>query len=158
MYRVDLFGSDGIPVATVQGGITNISGRGGMKHSIAERVIVPFEPTTVQQQLLRARTVLVVEAPGVLPLLESDPGRRSVVAAHMSTVGPELMLRVGPQAVVSPLIARGWDILDLGLILADLKFRGTLYAHTRPLPRASLVLRELREACPGVDITLLEMD
>lgn len=141
----------------MQGGVLNVLGKDGMNHSTAERRIIPVHTSNAQQRLLLARTVLVVEAPAVLPLLDGDGIRRTVVASRMANLGAELLDRVAPQAVVGPLIARDWDILDLALLLAGLRYGGALYACTRPLPRSGLVLDELRASCPGLEIVLLEI-
>ena len=55
------------------------------------------------------------------------------------------------------LIASDWDIVDLGMDLESMGFRGDLYALTRPLPRAELVAREVGAVCPGLNVRLLEL-
>ena len=59
-------------------------------------------------------------------------------------------------AIVGPLISSDWDIVDLGTTLESLGYSGNLYALTRPLPRAELVVREVGAACPGLTVHLLE--
>lgn len=105
--------------------------------------------------LRQAATVLVVEAQAALPLLDPGPDRQSVVFAPLRLLRAETLAQLRPDAVVAPLIGSNWDILDLGLALEEAGYRGGLFVLTRPLPRADLVLNELRGLCPGLDIRLL---
>lgn len=103
------------------------------------------------------RTLLVVEAPGALGLLNPAPGRQSVVITRMAMLGASMLGQVRPDAVVGPLIREGWDVLDLGERLEAAGYGGPLFVLTRPLPRAELVLRELGAVCPRLQIRLLEI-
>ena len=104
----------------------------------------------------QARTVLVVEAPGALRLLDASPARQGVVMTRLDMLNARMLAQIAPDAVIGPLIAGTWDSLDLATVLEDLGYGGTLFILTRPLPRAELVLRELRACCPTLTIALLE--
>ncbi|MFN4098599.1 MAG: hypothetical protein ACK4GT_02365 [Pararhodobacter sp.] len=68
-----------------------------------------------------------------------------------------MLTTVQPDAIIAPLIASDWDIVDLGITLQDMGYCGDLYALTRPLPRAELVLREVGAICPRLTVRLLEL-
>ncbi|MFN3953036.1 MAG: hypothetical protein ACK4LQ_01195 [Pararhodobacter sp.] len=103
------------------------------------------------------RTVLVVEAPGALSLLQPAPGRQSVVITQYGMLRTAMLAQIRPDAVIGPLIRGGWDILDLGEALEACGYAGPLFILSRPLPRAELVLRELGAVCPRLSIRLIEI-
>lgn len=102
------------------------------------------------------RTLLLVEVPGALSLLDPVPGRQSVVITRRIMLGAPMLAQVRPDAVIGPLIRDGWDILDLGETLEAAGYAGPLFIFSRPLPRAELVLHELCAVCPRLQIRLLE--
>ncbi|MCB1397210.1 MAG: hypothetical protein H6898_01735 [Rhodobacter sp.] len=116
----------------------------------------PAAPQPLDRALTAARTVLVVDAPSVLRLLHRQPGRQSVVVTQKRMLTAEMIATVRPDAVIGPLITANWDIVDLGLALEMLGYTGDLYALTRPLPRAELVIREVSALCQGLKVRLLE--
>lgn len=66
-------------------------------------------------------------------------------------------LACAPRAryVVSPLVGEDFDAIDIATDLARADYRGNLVVVTPVLPKPSIVLRELREACPDVNIELV---
>lgn len=117
----------------------------------AMRAVEPADTT-----LLAAGSVLVVDAPDALRLLSPNPGEQSVVLTRKSLLSESMIASVRPDAVIGPLITRDWDIVDLGITLESLGYRGDLYALTRPLPRAELVIREIGAVCRSLRVRLLE--
>ncbi len=104
-----------------------------------------------------ARTVLVIDAPESLRILTPRPDRQTVVLTQRRMLCQSMLSTVRPDAIIGPLIASDWDIVDLGMDLESMGFRGDLYALTRPLPRAELVAREVGAVCPGLNVRLLEL-
>jgi len=138
---------------------------------------ITMRPAAPPPAALRdARTVLVVEAPGALRLLNNTPAqqdtgqhhsgqniatlrdtaRQSVVMTQLRMLNPRMLAQVRPDAVIGPLIGDGWDSLDLAIALEEMGYRGSFFILSRPLPRAELVLREVRACCPLLTITLVE--
>lgn len=117
-----------------------------------------FDPLVPADSGLRsARCVLIVEAQDVLGLLSPAPHRQSVVLTQKRMLTRQMLETVQPDAIVGPLITSAWDVVDLAIVLEDLGFAGDLYALTRPLPRAELVVREVGAVCPRLTVHLLEM-
>jgi len=114
---------------------------------------LPVQPPAA---LRLAHTVLVVEAPGALRLLDDNPARQGVVLTQLRMLNSRMLAQVAPDAVIGPLISDGWDGLDLAIALEEMGYRGELYILSRPLPRAGLVLREMRACCPMLSIALIE--
>lgn len=110
----------------------------------------------VDRALEAAQTVLVVDAPAVLRVLQPRPGRQSVVITQKRMLTADMIAAVRPDAVIGPLITSDWDIVDLGQTLETLGYAGDLYALTRPLPRAELVIREVSALCRSLKVRLLE--
>ncbi len=66
--------------------------------------------------------------------------------------------RTNPDVVLCPLVAKGFDALDVALRLQELKFDGRMRAICPPLPDPQVVLREVHILCPELDFNLLEID
>ncbi len=121
----------------------------------AQNISICF-PVQPPANLRHARTVLVVEAPGALRLLEDNTAQPGVVLTHMRMLNPRMLTQVAPDAIIGPLIADGWDGLDLATALEDMGYRGTLFILSRQLPNAELILHEMRACCPKLSIALIE--
>lgn len=104
-----------------------------------------------------AGTVLLIDAAEALPLMAPRRDRQSIVLTQMRMLNAGMLQNIAPEAIVAPLITSVYDIVDLGLLLEDLGYTGDLYALTRPLPRAELVIREVSAACPRLTVRLLEI-
>jgi hypothetical protein len=97
---------------------------------------------------------LVIEPLGPpRPALPTGP-EHLVVHGRIEHLSAALLARLAPDRILAPLIAPGWDILDLAARLDQLGWHGRLVARTVPLPRADLVLAEIRALHPGLDVTL----
>lgn len=71
----------------------------------------------------------------------------------------ELLRSFDPHFVVSPILTPGFDIIDLGVKLWQLRYAGAYRVLTdAPMPDPGLVLREVRAQCPGLDIDLISRD
>lgn len=66
----------------------------------------------------------------------------------------ELMLRLQPGLVLSPLMAENFDGIDIARLLQQLGFGGAYRAVTNDLPNPHGVVAELRRVAPAVDINL----
>lgn len=115
-------------------------------------------PCAVPPALSAARTILIIEAQGALRLLDPMPSRQAVVLTQLRLLCRSMLETVRPDGVIGPLITPDWDIVDLAIRLDDLGYRGDLFAMTRPLPRAELVVREVGAVCPALRVHLLETD
>ena len=67
------------------------------------------------------------------------------------------LVRFQPDLVISPLIARSWDILDLAEKLVASGYSGPLMVQTGPLPRAELVIGEIKSLFPELSLIFVEM-
>ena len=110
----------------------------------------------VVRALQAALTVLVIEAPDAMRFLGPRPDGQAVVLTHMRLLSAQMLNTVRPDAIIGPLIASNWDIVDLGITLESLGYSGDLFALTQPLPRAELVVREVGAVCPRLTVHLLE--
>lgn len=111
----------------------------------------------IRTPLGAAKTVLVIEAHEALGQIDPAPNRQSVVLTQKRMLSRSMIDTVRPDAVIGPLINTDWDIVDLAMALESLGYSGDLYAVTRPLPRAELVVREVSAVCPGLTVHLLEI-
>ena len=101
------------------------------------------------------RRLLMVNLPKapVLAGFELDEFQR--VYTLFPLLNRRLLDDVRPDAVIAPLIAEGFDILDVAMVLHQNGFDGTLFVLSRPLPRADLVMAEIGGLCAGLKLCLL---
>jgi hypothetical protein len=107
-----------------------------------------------------ARILFVSHLPSESPEDVSN-GRfgSDIEVVDFSAVTADLLRSFDPHFVVSPILTSGFDILDLGTRLWQLRYRGAYRVLTEvSLPNPGLVLREVRGQCPGLDVDLLAMD
>jgi hypothetical protein len=116
----------------------------------------PSFPDAQARDLLRRRQrVLILDCPdSAMHLTGTLSGP---VYAQWRFLGANMLANVRPDAILAPLISRGWDIVDLGAHLHGLRWTGDVFALTLPLPRAELVLRETRAVCPGLSLHLIAL-
>lgn len=84
--------------------------------------------------------------------LQAD-GRVAFVSIEEISV--ELLDRVCPTVILSPVLARSFDCIDLAQKLHDLGFTGRYRAVSDELPNPEMVEREIRHLCPGLDFGIL---
>lgn len=92
--------------------------------------------------------------PGVLRQL----AKGSAHATTLDDLDALVMLRTGPDVVLSPLLCESHDILDVARALKTLGYHGALIAVTRNLPRFSVVKNEVREIWTAGDFQIIETD
>ncbi|MGJ8622403.1 MAG: hypothetical protein ACSHW1_06455 [Yoonia sp.] len=63
-----------------------------------------------------------------------------------------------PEVILSPLIADGFDVLDLAVHLRRLGFRGRYRAIATNIPNPAMIRAEVRELAPELDFDLLDID
>ncbi|MCW1933258.1 hypothetical protein [Pararhodobacter zhoushanensis] len=114
-------------------------------------------PVAFSGELADARTILVVDAQQAMSVLTPNPRRQSVILTRKSMLGHKMLASVRPDVIIGPLMTQDWDIVDLALMLEALGYRGDLFAVTKPLPRAELVLREVSAVCTHLRVRLLEL-
>ncbi len=85
---------------------------------------------------------------------EELPSHGRLRFAEFWEVTPELLSTLAPSVVLAPVLARGFDCVDLGARLFDCGFVGRYIIMAPSLPDPNLVLRELRSLFPGLDIDI----
>ena len=77
--------------------------------------------------------------------------RSNVVLAEFHEVTRDLLERIRPAMVVSPLLCRYFDCVDLAQVLGTLNYRGKYLALGSGLPNPGLIVREVRALVPRLD-------
>jgi len=60
-----------------------------------------------------------------------------------------------PPVIISPVLARNFDCIDLAFQLRHIGFRGRYRAVTDDIPSPDIVEREIRGLCPGLDFAVV---
>ncbi len=101
------------------------------------------------------RSVLVIEAPQSLRLLDSfEPRPLTLVITHRQ-LSAEMIHLSAPDCITMPLMRDGFCILDTVERLDSIGYGGRVYVFGPDLPRREMVEAELREAAPGLDLHLV---
>ena len=83
------------------------------------------------------------------------PDAMAFVAFH--EVSRDLLDRLRPSAVVSPALAKGFDCIDLALLLSTLNYQGIYRALSDDLPKPQLIEAEIAQICPRLDFEIVTM-
>lgn len=93
------------------------------------------------------------------------PGGRAGIAADghvvfvdFHEVSENLLAELVPHLVVSPILARNFDCVDLAQLLAHLRYAGRYRAVGPPLPNPKIITREIRSLVPTLDFDVLSLD
>jgi hypothetical protein len=85
------------------------------------------------------------------------PSDHHVVYVDFHDVGQDLMQRVSPRLVVSPILARNFDCVDLAELLGRLRFAGRYRAFGPQLPNPTMITREVRSLVPALDFDVMPL-
>lgn len=78
--------------------------------------------------------------------------------AEFADLSPELLQTLGPDVVVSPMITRSFDCLDLAQLLHQAAFVGRYRIVTPAMPNPRVLLSEIASLCPGLDVDVIALD
>lgn len=84
----------------------------------------------------------------------ADRAGEKTAFADFSEVTPELVDSLSPEIVVSSVVGRNFDCVDLAEKLSSIDFSGCYRLIAHGLPQPELVLREMRGLFPGLNIQL----
>ena len=88
--------------------------------------------------------------------LTSSLGNMVFVAFHEVPGG--LLDELQPSTVVSPALAKGFDCIDLAILLNRLNFNGNYRAMADNLPKPSLIEAEIAQLCPRLHFEIIAPD
>lgn len=75
--------------------------------------------------------------------------------AEFHEVTTDLLAHLAPRLILSPLLARTFDCIDLAQRLGTLEYRGPYRAIDIGLPDPALIVREVRSLVPGLDFEVV---
>ncbi len=82
-------------------------------------------------------------------------GDGRIVFAAFEDITEDVLDRLCPSVVLSPVLARSFDCIDLAQKLCALGYSGRYRAVSGDLPDPELVEREIRGLCPSLDFGIL---
>lgn len=88
-------------------------------------------------------------------LLVAERGTQaSMQVICLSQITDELLDKLRPNVVMTPLVSDSFDALEVAEVLYCAGYTGELIVIASKLPRPKLVERELRDSAPGLRVTL----
>ena len=97
-------------------------------------------------------TVLAVEAPEILALIEQNLPLVRLVTLQFRQISQPLLAEIAPAVIVTPLFKGGFDALQLAAVLCDFGYEGWLCVASPTLPNQAMVEAELCAALPRTRI------
>lgn len=85
------------------------------------------------------------------------PSEGTVFFAEFHQVTEVLLAELSPRLVLSPLLTRNFDCVDLAQKLAQLGYRGPYRAIDVGLPNPSMIVREIRALVPMLDFEVMRL-
>lgn len=84
--------------------------------------------------------------------LPQDPTLKYV---EVDEISYDLLQSFQPEVVLSPLVGKGFDAIDVAVRLTSLGYTGRLRATSPDLPNPKIVTKEISSICPDIDFDLL---
>lgn len=119
---------------------------------------MPRPAVREQSQFESAGTAIVVLAVGdvfsIRSRIDADLAGDRTAFAEFTEITPELMDALRPQVVVSSILGRNFDCVDLAEKLCEVRFTGCYRLIAHDMPQPDLVLGEIRSLFPGLRVEL----
>ncbi len=80
------------------------------------------------------------------------PADSQIAFAEFHEITEELMGALSPDIVMSPVLTRAFDCLDLAQALEATGFRGRFRVVAPDLPNPNVIQAEIRALCPALDV------
>lgn len=77
--------------------------------------------------------------------------------AEFGDLSPELLATMAPDIVVSSLVSRSFDCLDLAQMLHLSLFKGRYWIIDPHVPNPRIILSEIHALCPGLDVMVVPL-
>ncbi len=87
---------------------------------------------------------------------ERPPVSGSVVHVEFSDISSTLIESLRPSLVLTPLLSRWFDCIELAQRLSECGYSGSLHILADGIPRPQIVLNEVREVCPDLAVQIDE--
>ncbi|PHQ98364.1 MAG: hypothetical protein COB40_01065 [Marinosulfonomonas sp.] len=83
------------------------------------------------------------------------PWNSQITFAGFEDIEAGVLERIKPDIILSPLLCRTFDCLDLAQSLQSSGFRGRYRIMSPQIPNPVIVLKELRMLCPSLDVDII---
>jgi len=85
------------------------------------------------------------------------PTGEGLFFANLNDISPEFLQTLAPDVVLSPMVARRFDCLDVAQVLYTSNFTGRFRVVAPWLPNPAVILAEVRSLCPGLDFDFMQI-
>ncbi len=83
------------------------------------------------------------------------PADSQIAFAEFHEISAELLQTLTPDIVMSPVLTRGFDCLDLAQALQASGFRGRFRVVAPDMPNPKVIQAEIRALCPTLDVAFI---
>lgn len=86
------------------------------------------------------------------------PSDGDIAFVAFQDIDQELLEKLTPPVIMSPLLSTGFDCIDLAEVLSGVGYEGRYRVVTKRLPKPNVVIREISQLCPKLDFDLLLLE
>lgn len=115
----------------------------------------PNAETTEENSRLRPIILAVGDVRQWIVAGRALPADSQIAFAEFHEITDELLQALTPDIVMSPVLTRAFDCLDLAQTLHEKGFRGRLRIVAPDLPNPRVIQSEIRGLCPGLDVAFI---
>lgn len=124
--------------------------RDGLWAGVALSDAVATDWRTAQSRLLA-----VGDKTGWLSSQKGLPDSPSITYMSIEDITKCLLHELAPDLIVSPVLCRAFDCIDLSLLLSACEYQGAYRAVGGDLPRPQMIENEIRQLCPHLDFAIV---
>lgn len=84
------------------------------------------------------------------------PAEDSVAFCTFDQMTDDFLRRVNPSVILSPVLARRFDCIDLATLLYRLSYTEKYRAIASNMPNPEIIEREIRSLCPTLDFAVVQ--
>lgn len=81
---------------------------------------------------------------------------RGVAFIAFEQLDEKLLASLQPSIIISPILARSFDCIELAMLLQRLGYSGEYRAVSSEIPNPGLIESEVRQLCPQIDFRIVK--
>lgn len=85
------------------------------------------------------------------------PAEDDLSYVDVCDLSPEVIKTLRPEVVMSPLVVREFDVIDIARRLVEIGFAGRYRAVVQKIPDISLIAADVRAVAPALDFDVIDL-
>ncbi len=115
----------------------------------------PFAPSSANRDGSEPVTLIIGDMQRWLARDHSLPVLDGLSFADVADLSADLLVRIGPDIIMSPLVVRDTDAIEVARILGDLGYAGRYRVVADDIPNDNMITAEVAAIAPGLDFAVV---